>query len=89
MRWVASYFAALATICVLDFLWLGFVARDFFRGQIGALLLERPRRGDTQGMDGDRRGRRRCVGHRGDRPRVARRLRGAALDLVGRRAYWP
>jgi uncharacterized membrane protein len=45
MRWAVSYFAALATICVLDFLWLGLVARDFYRGQIGALLLERPRWG--------------------------------------------
>lgn len=45
MRWAVSYTAALAAICVLDFLWLGFVARDFYRGQIGALLLERPRWG--------------------------------------------
>ena len=44
-RWVLSYGAALAVICILDFLWLGFVARDFYRGQVGALLLERPRWG--------------------------------------------
>ncbi|MEO5763743.1 MAG: DUF2177 family protein [Casimicrobiaceae bacterium] len=45
MRWVVTYLATLAAICVLDALWLGFVARDFYRGQIGALMLERPRWG--------------------------------------------
>jgi len=45
MKWLACYAAALATICVLDFAWLGYVARGFYRGEIGALLLDRPRWG--------------------------------------------
>jgi len=45
MRWLASYFAALVTICALDFAWLGYVARGFYRGELGPLLLERPRWG--------------------------------------------
>ena len=43
MRWGLAYLATLVTICVLDFAWLGFVAKDFYRGQIGAPLLDRPR----------------------------------------------
>ena len=27
---------------VLDFVWLGFIAKDFYRTQIGALMLEKP-----------------------------------------------
>ena len=42
IRLAAPYFAALLAICVLDFAWLGFAARDFYRGHLGALLLERP-----------------------------------------------
>jgi len=45
MRWVLPYLATLIAICVLDFLWLGFVAKDFYRGQVGGLLLDRPRWG--------------------------------------------
>jgi uncharacterized membrane protein len=41
-RYVAAYFAALATLAVLDYLWLGFVARGFIRNQIGPLLLDQP-----------------------------------------------
>jgi uncharacterized membrane protein len=44
-RWIVPYVAALATLCALDFLWLGMLARDFYRGQIGALLLDEPRFG--------------------------------------------
>jgi uncharacterized membrane protein len=44
-RWIVAYVAALAAVCALDFLWLGVVARDFYRGQIGALLLDQPRFG--------------------------------------------
>ena len=41
-RFVAAYFAALATLAVLDFLWLGFIAKGFVQAQVGPLLLERP-----------------------------------------------
>ncbi|WP_395710404.1 DUF2177 family protein [Reyranella sp.] len=37
-----GYAAALLTIVVLDALWLGVVARDFYYARLGSLLLERP-----------------------------------------------
>ena len=36
------YFAILATVCVGDFVWLGFIAKDFYRRQIGDLMLPTP-----------------------------------------------
>jgi uncharacterized membrane protein len=39
---VIGYAAALATIVVLDGLWLGVIARDFYYARLGSLLLERP-----------------------------------------------
>ena len=41
--YVSSYLAAAVVFCVLDFIWLGFVMKDFYASQIGALLLEKPR----------------------------------------------
>ena len=41
-RLVVAYFAALATLAVLDFLWLGFIAKGFIQAQVGPLMLERP-----------------------------------------------
>lgn len=41
-RLIIAYFAALATLAVLDFVWLGFVAKGFIQSQVGPLLLERP-----------------------------------------------
>lgn len=43
MRWALAFLATLVTISILDFVWLGFVAKDFYRGQVGALLLPQPR----------------------------------------------
>jgi len=37
-----GYCAALATLAVLDALWLGIVSRDFYKARLGPLLLERP-----------------------------------------------
>lgn len=37
-----GYAAALLTIVVLDALWLGVLARDFYYARLGSLLLERP-----------------------------------------------
>ena len=42
MRYVIAYFAAAVVFLTADFLWLGWIARSFYRDQIGALLLERP-----------------------------------------------
>ena len=39
---LVAFDAALAVFCVCDFVWLGFIARDFYQAQIGPLLLERP-----------------------------------------------
>jgi len=44
-RLVFVYFATLAAFCVLDFIWLGFVARGFYQAQVGALLLASPKWG--------------------------------------------
>lgn len=38
MKLVAAYFATLAVFVVVDFIWLGFVARDFYRSSIGHLM---------------------------------------------------
>ena len=35
---VQTYLAALASFLVLDFIWLGFVARGFYRDQLGGLM---------------------------------------------------
>lgn len=41
-RWIAAYFATLVAFCVLDFIWLGYVAKGFYQAQVGPLMLERP-----------------------------------------------
>lgn len=44
-RYLVAYVAALAVLAVLDALWLGAVAKDFYRGQIGHLMAEQVRFG--------------------------------------------
>jgi uncharacterized membrane protein len=39
---VIGYAASLVTIVVLDALWLGVIARDFYYARLGSLLLDRP-----------------------------------------------
>jgi uncharacterized membrane protein len=41
MIYVVAYIAAATGFLLLDFLWLGFVAKTFYRQEIGALLLEK------------------------------------------------
>ena len=41
MLYVKAYAAALALFLLLDFIWLGFVARDFYASQLGSLLRDR------------------------------------------------
>lgn len=44
MRSVAiTYLAVLVVFTVVDFLWLGLVALDFYKKEIGAIMLEKPR----------------------------------------------
>jgi len=38
--WLTGYGAALVAIGLLDALWLGFIARDFYRGEIGELMVD-------------------------------------------------
>lgn len=40
--WFIAYCAALASLIVLDGLWLGVIARDFYKARLGDLLLEKP-----------------------------------------------
>ncbi|MEP7327783.1 MAG: DUF2177 family protein [Betaproteobacteria bacterium] len=42
MSRVLAYLFTLATFGVLDFIWLGLVARGFYQAQIGSLLLAAP-----------------------------------------------
>lgn len=41
MIYVVAYIAAATAFLLLDFLWLGFVAKTFYRQEIGALLLDK------------------------------------------------
>ncbi len=40
MKFVTTYLAAAATFLALDLLWLGVVARDFYRVQLGPLMAD-------------------------------------------------
>lgn len=37
-----GYLAALATLAILDALWLGVVSREFYKARLGQLLLDQP-----------------------------------------------
>ncbi|MEL6978862.1 MAG: DUF2177 family protein [Pseudomonadota bacterium] len=38
MRWIVAYFATFAVFLVIDLLWLGVIARDFYRDALGPRL---------------------------------------------------
>jgi uncharacterized membrane protein len=40
--WCAAYATALASLLVLDGLWLGVIARTFYKTRLGDLLLDKP-----------------------------------------------
>ncbi len=40
MKYVAAYLGAAGTFLIVDLLWLGLVARTFYREKIGSLMLE-------------------------------------------------
>lgn len=40
--WIVTFLAALVVLAILDFAWLGFVARDFYMSRLGPLLREQP-----------------------------------------------
>lgn len=41
-RTFLAYLGALLAFCVLDFAWLGFVAKGFYQSQLSSLLLPKP-----------------------------------------------
>lgn len=45
MKYATAYGLALLIFLLLDLLWLGFVAKNFYASQMGELLLDRPRLG--------------------------------------------
>jgi len=40
---IVTYLTVVAVLAVADFFWLGLIAFDFYRKEIGTLMLERPR----------------------------------------------
>jgi uncharacterized membrane protein len=41
-KWITAYLSTAGAIAVGDFIWLGFLARDFYRNQLGQMMLEQP-----------------------------------------------
>ncbi|MEO8344814.1 MAG: DUF2177 family protein [Betaproteobacteria bacterium] len=41
-RLAVAYVATAIVFCGLDFIWLGYVAKDYYQAQVGALLLTKP-----------------------------------------------
>jgi len=41
-RTLVAYAATLVAFCCCDFVWLGFVAKDYYQSQLGGLLLAQP-----------------------------------------------
>ena len=41
-RLALAYVATAIVFCGLDFLWLGYIAKDYYQSQVGALLLTKP-----------------------------------------------
>ena len=42
MRLLIGYVATLLTFCIVDFIWLGAIAKGFYQSRIGGLLLAQP-----------------------------------------------
>jgi uncharacterized membrane protein len=42
MTRIVVYVATAVAFCGLDFVWPGFVAKDYYQEQVGALLLAKP-----------------------------------------------
>ena len=43
--WLAAYFSTVLLFLAVDAIWLGIIARGFYRDQLGHLMLESPRLG--------------------------------------------
>lgn len=44
-RYLAAYLAVLVSFLIIDGIWLGFIARNFYVDRLGPLMLESPRLG--------------------------------------------
>ena len=40
--WIVTFLAALVVLAILDFAWLGLIARDFYVSRLGPLMREQP-----------------------------------------------
>ncbi|VVT24029.1 DUF2177 family protein [Rhizobium sp. EC-SD404] len=50
MKFVWVYLVAAVVFLAIDAIWLGYVARDFYKDRLGSLLLDRPRFGIAAGF---------------------------------------
>jgi len=50
LHYAIAYCVTLVAFLFMDFIWLARVARDFYAGQIGTLLLDQPRLGVAAGF---------------------------------------
>lgn len=50
MKLVIAYISAAAVFLALDFLWLGYIARDFFQSRLSDILLDQPKLGVAAGF---------------------------------------
>ena len=45
MVYITAYMSALIAFLAIDYVWLAFIARDFYRGHLGEMMLESPKLG--------------------------------------------
>ena len=42
-NYIVGYFGAAVVFCLMDFVWLGFIAKNFYRSRMGSLMLAEPK----------------------------------------------
>ena len=42
-NYIVGYLGAAVVFCLMDFLWLGFIAKNFYRSRMGSLMLAEPK----------------------------------------------
>ncbi|RYY03016.1 MAG: DUF2177 family protein [Gammaproteobacteria bacterium] len=42
-NYIVGYFGAAVVFCLMDFIWLGFIAKNFYRSRMGSLMLAEPK----------------------------------------------
>jgi uncharacterized membrane protein len=43
LNYIVGYVGAAVVFCLMDFVWLGFIAKNFYRARIGSLMLAEPK----------------------------------------------